>query len=131
MTKNEKRCEDCPNRKVKNSIWICEECFDQKCNDIDECPLGYTYEDIAELEEKAKENRLNIGASAVGKERKPRAKKIDDDKVFLINLILNGISRAESEKIINLQATNLTKIIEFDYLGEHYKLDLIKQRKKG
>ena len=126
LQKWQKRCEDCACLKKINGTWCCDECFNQHCEDIDDCPLGITFEQIVEIEQATKENKVKLNAkSEKPKERKPREKKLDEDKVSLIK----QVSEILEGSVENLQITNVTKIIEFDYNGSHYKLDLIKQRK--
>ena len=50
MTPNEKRCEDCSERKMVKGIACCYECFNQPCNDVDDCPLGLTAESVVEAQ---------------------------------------------------------------------------------
>lgn len=67
------------------------------------------------------------------KERKPREKKEDPIKEGLINELCNLLKSnvfINEEGCFNVQITNSTKIVEFDMFGEHYKLDLIRTRKK-
>lgn len=79
-----------------------------------------------ELDKIGKQNRINLGAKAEKpKERKPREKKTDPEKEKIIADIAVFIENfAENVKI-----TNISKIIEFDFGENHYKIDLIRQRK--
>ena len=80
---------------------------------------------VEELTKKAKENKINHEAKsdkprkAVKKERKP-----DEEKEKLIEILANCLKTEGFETEI----TNKSKIIEFNVGGNHYKLDLIKQR---
>lgn len=87
---------------------------------------GYLENEIVEeLTKKAKKNKINHEAKsdkprkAVKKERKP-----DEEKEKLIEILANCLKTEGFETEI----TNKSKIIEFNVGGNHYKLDLIKQR---
>lgn len=126
LEKWQKRCEDCANLKKLHGEWVCEECFNQKCKDIDDCPEGITYEQIEALEKEAKINKPKLKArSEKQKERKPREKKHDVDK----EKIISETAKFLESIVENVTITNESKIIEFDFNENHYKLDLIKQRK--
>lgn len=81
--------------------------------------------EVEELTAKAKENKVSHEAKAdkprktVKKERKP-----DEEKENLIEILANCLKNAGFE----VEITNKSKIIEFNVSGNHYKLDLIKQR---
>ena len=81
------------------------------------------------LDKKAKESRITAtihqARAETTKERKKVERKPDETKESIIATLaetLQGI-------VENVQVTNIGKIIEFDLKGEHYKLDLIRQRK--
>lgn len=86
-----------------------------------------------EIEMNEEQERLvqeTKGVKLYAKGESPRkkrtvTKKIDEDKITLINLLNDCLSN----QVDNLTVTNNQKIIEFDYNGNHYKLDLIKQRR--
>lgn len=126
LTDRQRRCEDCPNLKITSGKWTCEECFGQMCEDIDDCPEGVTLEDIERIDKEMKHIKINVGAHAeVKKERTPRERKPDEEKETLIADVadfLTGIAE-------NVKITNVSKIIEFDIGENHYKFDLIRQRK--
>ena len=86
-------------------------------------------EEQAELTKKAKDNRITATIhEAKAEEKKTRKKverKTDETKESLISTLAETL-----ESIVdNVKITNIGKIIEFDLKGEHYKLDLIRQRK--
>lgn len=89
----------------------------------------YTSNEEAEnLTQKAKENKITAtihqASGAAKDKKKPRE---DSEKEMIIQTVYECVqSIAETAQI-----TNKTKVIEFDLNGNHYKLDLIKQRKKG
>lgn len=128
LTKCQMRCQDCACLQIKNGVWVCDECFGQEIENIDECPEGIALEEIKAIDEKAKANPIKNVARAAGaekKERKPRERKPDAEKENLI---------AETAKFLetiaeNVTITNISKIIEFDLGDSHYKIDLIRQRK--
>lgn len=86
-----------------------------------------TNEEQERLEKLGKENRVtaSLGAKAMQqKPRKPREKKRDFEKEDIISFLEKYLS----EKYDNVKIINNSKLIEFDYCGNHYRLDLIKQR---
>ncbi len=86
-------------------------------------------EEQNELDKKAKESRITAtihGARAeTTKERKKPERKPDETK----ESIIAGLAEYLAEIVENVKVVNIGKIIEFDLKGEHYKLDLIRQRK--
>ena len=86
-------------------------------------------EEIEELTKKAKENRITATIhQAKAETEKPRKKverKTDETKESLIKTLATTLENL----VDNVQVVNIGKIIEFDLKGEHYKLDLIRQRK--
>lgn len=125
------RCEDCEYRHKVKGEWCCSECFDQKCAEIDECPEGITVEQIAEIDEKTKDFKLNLGARAENADKKehkpskPRQLKPQPEKEEIIAKIAQMLEDCAE----NVTIVNKTKIIEFDLGGNHFKVDLIKQKK--
>ena len=86
-------------------------------------------EEQEELTKKAKDNKITATIhQAKAEEIKPRKKverKPDETKESLISTLAETL-----ENIVdNVKVVNIGKIIEFDLKGEHYKLDLIRQRK--
>lgn len=82
------------------------------------------------LEKKAKDNRITAtvhqAKSQSQKKKRTRERKPDLEKEEIIQNLANFLeNNAENVKI-----TNISKLIEFDIGGNHYKLDLIRQRKK-
>lgn len=86
-------------------------------------------EEQEELTKKAKDNRITATIhQATATEKKPRKKverKTDETKETLISQLAETLKGL----VDNVQVVNIGKIIEFDLKGEHYKLDLIRQRK--
>lgn len=133
ITPRQKRCEDCTNLKKIGSKWTCEECFEQLCNDIDDCPMGITIEQTDEIDKMSKEVKINIRArSETTKERKPREKKPDDVKEWLITMLADKLENnhdSDPFSRMNVLIINSTQKIEFDIGDEHFKLTLSRQRK--
>lgn len=85
-------------------------------------------EEVVELTKKAKENKITATIHGAQKVRAKRevTRKEDPDKEFIIEELrktLKGEIYAE-----NIQVTNIGKIIEFEFNGSQYKLDLVKRR---
>ena len=81
------------------------------------------------LTKKAKDNRITAtihqARAETTKERKKPERKPDETK----ESIIAGLAEYLAEIVENVKVTNIGKLIEFDLKGEHYKLDLIRQRK--
>ena len=126
LTDRQKRCQDCASLIEKNGKWCCDECFEQLCDDIDDCPEGVTIEELAEVEEKAKDIKV------LGKSENPRAKakkepKIDADKVKIVDLLYKALSECDAERVaIANPQTEVTML----YNGSEYSVKLIKHRPK-
>ena len=86
-------------------------------------------EEQEKLVKKAKDNRITAtihqAKSETKKERKKVERKPDETKESLIT----SLAETLESLVDNVQIVNIGKIIEFDLKGEHYKLDLIRQRK--
>ena len=86
-------------------------------------------EEQEELTKKAKENRITAtihqASAETPKPRKKVERKTDETKESLIKTLAETLENL----VDNVQVVNIGKIIEFDLKGEHYKLDLIRQRK--
>ena len=87
-------------------------------------------ETVKELEKKAKDNRITAtihqAKSSEKKERKKVERKADQVKDNLIERLKEYL---ESIGFANVNITKIGKMIEFDFETDHYKLDLIRQRK--
>ena len=85
---------------------------------------GYTENDeVEELTKKAKENKTTlIHAQTDKRERKSKEDKAKEDIINQVAELLGSIAD-------RVEITNKTKMIEFDLDGDHYKFDLIRQRK--
>lgn len=79
------------------------------------------------IEETKGQRRENASAENKPKrEKKPQ--KDDDDKIFLINLIAQALEDEETVSEVNI--ANKQKLIEFEYNGKPYTLDLKFARNK-
>ena len=82
MVNYKKRCEDCACLVEKNGVWCCEECFGQRCEDIDDCPEGVVGDEVDEMTEKAKEITRYEQS---GDRKKPvRERKVDNIKLEIL-----------------------------------------------
>lgn len=87
-------------------------------------------EEQSALDQKAKDNRITatIHEARADKpkgERKKVERKPDETKESIIATLAECLK----DVVDNVQVVNVGKIIEFDLKDEHYKLDLIRQRK--
>ena len=84
-------------------------------------------ETVEELTKKAKVNKVSHDAkSLTPRKATKRERKPDEEKENLIEILTNCLKNAGYDAEI----VNKSKIIEFNVGGNHYKLDLIKQRTK-
>ena len=121
-----KRCTDCACLIERNGIWCCDECFGQKCEEIDDCPEGATEETAEELDAKQKEIKINVGARSEKKtERKPKTIKVSDEKTQIFNDLLRFLTENYDFSVLKDN-----KLIEISYNGKKFKLDLIETRQK-
>ena len=121
-----KRCSDCACLIEKNGVWCCDECFGQKCEEIDDCPEGATEETAEELDAKQKEIKVNVGARSEKKtERKPKTIKVSDEKTQIFNDLLRFLTENYDFSVLKNN-----KLIEISYNGKKFKLDLIETRQK-
>lgn len=86
-------------------------------------------EEQEELTKKAKENRITAtihqARAETTKERKKVERKPDQVKDELVEQLAEYLK----EYVDNVAITKIGKMIEFDIKDEHFKLDLIRQRK--
>ena len=121
-----KRCADCACLIEKNGVWCCDECFGQKCEEIDDCPEGATEETAEELDAKQKEIKVNVGARSEKKtERKPKTIKVSDEKTQIFNDLLRFLTENYDFSVLKDN-----KLIEISYNDKKFKLDLIETRQK-
>lgn len=88
-------------------------------------------EEQEELDRKAKANRITAtihqAKAETQKERKKVERKADQTKDSLVEQLADYL---KSINIANVQIVKIGKLIEFDIGNEHFKLDLIRQRKQ-
>ena len=121
-----KRCTDCACLIERNGVWCCDECFGQKCEEIDDCPEGATEETAEELDAKQKEIKINVGARSEKKtERKPKTIKVSDEKTQIFNDLLRFLTENYDFSVLKDN-----KLIEISYNGKKFKLDLRQTRQK-
>ena len=86
-------------------------------------------EEMAEMEIGAKEikNYAQATPTAEKKERKPRERKVDPDKKFILDLVENPLLKGlQAEEVVRKTETE----VEFTYKGERYSIRLVKHRPK-
>ena len=87
-------------------------------------------EEQEELTKKAKDNRITAtihqARAETTKERKKIERKPDQVKDSLVESLKDFLIEQSFE---NVTITKVGKLVEFDCGGEHFKLDLIRQRK--
>lgn len=88
-------------------------------------------EEVEALTKKAKENRITATIHEAKAENKTRAKrtvekKANPDKEMLITTFAEALANIG----IAASVVNNTKLIEFNYNGKQFKLDLIERRAK-
>lgn len=93
---------------------------------------GYTTnEEQVELDEKAKEVKVNfVDAREVKakKERKPVVKKVSDEKKMLFDSIVQQLDRCELVERENVTILNENKLIQVKIGNKTFKIDLIECR---
>ena len=83
-------------------------------------------EEVEMLTKKAKDAGIKIR----GESDKPRAKRVVERKEDVVKEdIIKQVAALLTGIADRVQITNVSKIVEFDLGGDHYKLDLIRQRK--
>lgn len=116
-----------PDEEIRNNMKILElteeEAIEMWLDDND-----YTEnEEVEKLTKKAKENGIKIR----GESDAPKAKRVVERKADPVKEdIIAKIAKCLQEEVNadRVKVTNVGKIIEFDLNGEHYKVDLIRQR---
>lgn len=82
-----------------------------------------------ELDQKAKDNRITATIHQARAETTQPRKKVERKADETKESIIASLAECLAEIVENVQVVNVGKLIEFDLKGEHYKLDLIRQRK--
>lgn len=94
---------------------------------IDHMKTSEVNADLTDAQRQASKKARSSGKTTVGKTKVQREKKIDDDKIFLIQTfksLLEGLDKSENVSIENNQ-----KIITFIYNNRKFKIDLSAPRK--
>ena len=83
-------------------------------------------EELEELDKKAKQVKIAKGARTEStKERKPRTVKISNEKQEIFNFILEKLDNR-----YKVEVTKENKLLEIEYNGKIFKLDLIEKRNR-
>lgn len=88
-------------------------------------------EEVAALTQKAKDNRITATiheAKAEGRKKRENVRKENPTKEALIEVFKDTLLNLEGAT--KVQVVNIGKIIEFEYGGNRYKLDLIQRRQE-
>ena len=86
-------------------------------------------EEQEELDKKAKENRITATIHQARAENTKERKKVERKPDPTKESIIATLAESLADMVENVKIVNIGKLIEFDFQGEHYKLDLIRQRK--
>lgn len=87
-------------------------------------------EEQEELDRKAKANRITATIHQARAENQKPRKKSERKPDEMKESIIANLAECLKKTAENVQIVNIGKLIEFDLNGEHYKVDLIRQRKK-
>lgn len=118
-----KRCQNCASLIEVNKEWCCDECFGQPCAEVDDCPEGIEVKEVAEMDSiKTK----HYEQSDEPKKRKAPARKVDNDKIELINMLWAVVECVDP----NGEIVKAEREIDFKYNGSSYSLTLTKHRDK-
>lgn len=127
LTPFEKRCVDCKECKLVKGKYTCEECFNQLCNEIDECPFGYTVEEVDEAQKVKVKVKLGAKAeSSTERKKAERKPKVDNEKEFIISTVAEALKAISND----VEITNKAKIIEFSYENSKFTLNLSRNNVK-
>ena len=86
-------------------------------------------EEQNELDKKAKESRITATIHQARAENTKERKKVERKPDPTKESIISTLAESLADMVENVKIVNIGKLIEFDFQGEHYKLDLIRQRK--
>jgi hypothetical protein len=86
-------------------------------------------EEQNELDKKAKESRITATIHQARAENTKERKKVERKPDPTKESIIATLAESLADMVENVKIVNIGKLIEFDFQGEHYKLDLIRQRK--
>ena len=123
MTDREKRCEDCGECKMKNGKMVCHEMWDRPCDELEECPNGYTLEEFNAFLEKTKNVKIDHGIGKTKKAETKRERKVDETKKELFGIVTNAL-----KSVVENGSMKNEVEYSFDYKGERYTFKLTKHR---
>ena len=83
--------------------------------------------EIAEMEIKAKGIKNYTQSAETAKERKPRERKVDEDKATILENLKRGLTLLVNSAIISVENENK---LHFKFNGNDYTVNLIKHRTK-
>ena len=86
-------------------------------------------EEQEELTKKAKENRITATIHQARAETTKERKKVERKPDQIKDSLVEQLAEYLKEYVDNVAITKVGKMIEFDIKDEHFKLDLIRQRK--
>ena len=86
-------------------------------------------EETKELEEKAKANKITATIHQAKSVEKKEKKKVERKPDQVKDSLVESLAEILKEYATNIQIVKVGKLIEFDIGDDHYKLDLIRQRK--
>ena len=107
-----------------------EKLFKSVAKDIDDGTddeiCSYDVIDVIRIEQKAKENgwdRHYVQGNKPKKERKPRERKVDNEKLALLKMLASGLTDS------NIEVTFENEVkLHFNYNGSSYSVTLTKHR---
>lgn len=82
----------------------------------------------AELDRQAKESRITATIHQARADNKKPRKKVERKPDETKESLISGLADYLSELVDNVKVVNIGKLIEFEFKGEQYKLDLIRKR---
>ena len=86
-------------------------------------------EEQNELDKKAKENRITATIHQARAENQKERKKVERKPDQVKDSLVEQLAEWLKDYAENIIITKVGKLVEFDIADEHYKLDLIRQRK--
>ena len=94
---------------------------------VDHMKTSEVNADLSDAQRQASKKARSSGKTTVGKTKIQREKKVDDDKVFLIQTFKSLLERLDKSE--NVSVENDQKIITFTYNNRKFKIDLSAPRK--
>lgn len=96
-------------------------------DEVDHMKTSAVDDDLTDAQRKASKKARSSGKTTVGKTKVVREKKIDEDKLFLIQSFQSLLENLDNTENVNVE--NEQKIITFIYNGRKFKIDLLAPRK--